>query len=55
LEICKQSQPAKNINKKMGTAKTVKNEKMPLIATIIQLLISKQLDKKPLTAWFTNF
>jgi hypothetical protein len=35
-------------------AKTVKNEnmkKMPLTANMSQLLISKQLDKKSLTAW----
>ncbi|WP_185150908.1 hypothetical protein [Peribacillus simplex] len=54
MEIWKQSKPVKNINKKIGMAKTVKNEKkkkMLLTANINQLVISKQLDKKSLTAW----
>jgi hypothetical protein len=49
LEIWKQRKPIKNINKKIGMAKTVKNEKtkkMLLTANINQLVISKQLDKK---------
>ncbi|WP_157831101.1 hypothetical protein [Bacillus sp. BA3] len=58
LEIWKQRKPIKNINKKIGMAKTVKNEKtkkMLLTANINQLVISKQLDKKSLTAWIMNF
>ncbi|WP_347940446.1 hypothetical protein AAEY33_22810 [Peribacillus simplex] len=54
MEIWKQSKPVKNINKKIGMAKTVKKEKkkkMLLTANINQLVISKQLDKKSLTAW----
>ncbi|MGG0414113.1 hypothetical protein [Peribacillus simplex] len=58
MEIWKQSKPVKNINKKIGMAKAVKNEKMKkmlLTANISQLVISKQLDKKSLTAWIMKF
>ncbi|MBT2645370.1 hypothetical protein J7E52_01305 [Bacillus sp. ISL-34] len=58
MEILKQRNPVENINKKIGIAKTVKNEKtkkMLLTANINQLIISKQLDKKSLTAWIMNF
>lgn len=44
--------------KKRITGKNGKNEKMKkmlLIANINQLVISKQLDKKSLTAWIMNF
>ncbi|MFY0782987.1 hypothetical protein AB1K18_22245 [Peribacillus simplex] len=57
MEILRQSKPVENINKKIGMAKTVKNEKMKkmlLTANISQLVISKQLDKNSLTAWIMN-
>jgi hypothetical protein len=54
LEIWKQIKPVENINKKIGMAKTVINEKMLLTANINQLVISKQLEKKSLTAWIMN-